>query len=80
MGSWTVAEAKARLSQLIEQERSKGPQTITRRGRAEAVVVAVEEWDRKDQAQGQPRGVLRHFAAEGFGHRNQAPQGSFAKG
>ena len=43
MGNWTVAKAKARLSQLIEQARSKGPQTITRHGRAEAVVVSVEE-------------------------------------
>ena len=27
---WTVAQAKARLSELIEKPRTRGPQTITR--------------------------------------------------
>lgn len=45
--TWTVAEAKARLSELLEQARSKGPQTITRHGRTAAVVVSSEEWERK---------------------------------
>jgi len=45
--TWTVAEAKARLSELLEQARSKGPQVITRHGRTTAVVVSPEEWERK---------------------------------
>jgi prevent-host-death family protein len=45
--TWTVAEAKARFSELIDRARSRGPQTITRRGRAAAVVVAADEWERK---------------------------------
>jgi len=52
IGQWTVAEAKARLSELIEQARSKGPQTITRHGRTAAVVVSAEEWDRKSKRAG----------------------------
>ena len=44
---WTVAEAKASLSKLLEQAQSRGPQTITRRGRKAAVVVAADEWERK---------------------------------
>ncbi len=32
ISDWTVAAAKARLSELIERARAKGPQTITRRG------------------------------------------------
>ena len=44
--TWTVAEAKAKFSQVIEQART-GPQTITRNGRLAAVVVAVEEWERR---------------------------------
>lgn len=51
-GDWTVAEAKSRFSELIEQARSKGPQTITKHGRAAAVVVSTEEWERKSKRTG----------------------------
>ena len=44
---WTVAEAKAKFSEVIERARSEGPQTITRKGRTAAVVVGAEEWQRK---------------------------------
>jgi prevent-host-death family protein len=46
-GNWSVAEAKARFSQLIEQAQSKGPQTITKHGEVAAVVVSAQEWSRK---------------------------------
>jgi prevent-host-death family protein len=46
MPTWTVAEAKAKFSQVIEQART-GPQTITRNGRPAAVVVSAEEWERR---------------------------------
>jgi prevent-host-death family protein len=49
---WTVANAKAKLSQLIEQAQAKGPQTITRHGVAAAVVVSVDEWNRKTKRTG----------------------------
>jgi prevent-host-death family protein len=42
---WSVADAKARLSSVIEQARI-GPQVITRNGRPTAVVVLIEEWER----------------------------------
>ena len=32
-GTWTVAEAKAKFSEVIERAQSGGPQTITRNGR-----------------------------------------------
>jgi prevent-host-death family protein len=47
MDTWTVADAKTRLSVLIARARSNGPQTITRRGRDAVVVVSAEEWERK---------------------------------
>ena len=50
--SWTVAEAKAKLSQLIEQAQLKGPQTITRHGRSAVVLVSFEEWERKTKRVG----------------------------
>jgi prevent-host-death family protein len=50
--SWTVAEAKAKLSEVIEQAAASGPQTITRNGRKAAVVVSAEEWERKTKRVG----------------------------
>lgn len=50
--SWTVAETKARLSEVIERARSMGPQTITRHGRSVAVVVSPQEWERRTRHTG----------------------------
>lgn len=49
---WTVAEAKAKFSKIIERAMTEGPQTITRNGRTAAVVVGAEEWQRKTQRVG----------------------------
>jgi prevent-host-death family protein len=40
---WTVAEAKARLSELLRRAREKGPQRIGTR--VQYVVIAAEQWD-----------------------------------
>jgi prevent-host-death family protein len=58
--SWTVAEAKAKLSEVIEKARSAGPQTITRNGRSAAIVVGAEEWERKTKRVGN---LAEFFAA-----------------
>lgn len=50
--TWTVAEAKAKFSEVIERAVTKGPQTVTRHGRTAAVVVAAEEWERKAKRTG----------------------------
>jgi prevent-host-death family protein len=52
MSEWTVASAKARLSEVIDRALSEGPQSITRRGRDTVVVVSAEEWDRKTKRAG----------------------------
>ena len=44
MARWQVQEAKMRLSQLIEEAQSKGPQMITRHGVDRAVVVSIEDF------------------------------------
>lgn len=44
MKMWQVQEAKARLSELIEKVRSEGPQTITRHGKARAVLLSIEDY------------------------------------
>jgi prevent-host-death family protein len=55
--TWTVAQAKAKFSQVIEKARSLGPQTITRNGRVAAVVVAAEGREKKT------KGSLAEFFA-----------------
>jgi prevent-host-death family protein len=57
---WTVAEAKAKFSEMIERAMSEGPQTITRKGRTAAVVVGAEEWQRKTMRVGN---LAEFFAA-----------------
>ena len=50
--TWTVAEAKAKLSELLDKAKSEGPQKITKHGRAVAVVASVEEWGHKAKRHG----------------------------
>jgi prevent-host-death family protein len=50
--NWTIANAKARLSELIEKARRDGPQVITKNGRSTAVLVSIEEWERKTARSG----------------------------
>ncbi|MGC1416398.1 MAG: type II toxin-antitoxin system Phd/YefM family antitoxin [Candidatus Acidiferrum sp.] len=57
---WTVAEAKAKLSEVIERAQSSGPQRITRHGKDAAVLVSAEEWRRKTKR----KGSLAEFFAE----------------
>ncbi|MCC7050111.1 MAG: type II toxin-antitoxin system Phd/YefM family antitoxin [Alphaproteobacteria bacterium] len=50
--AWTVAEAKAKFSEVIDRARESGPQTITRNGKLAAVVVSPEEWQRRTKREG----------------------------
>jgi len=64
---WTVAEAKAKLSRVIEDAQTRGPQTITRRGRRAAVVVDAEEWERRTQRAGTLADFFRTSPLRGSG-------------
>jgi prevent-host-death family protein len=44
-----LAEAKAKLSELVERARSEGPQQITVHKRPAAYLVSAEEWKRRTQ-------------------------------
>ncbi len=57
---WTVAEAKAKLSKVIEHAQKEGPQVITRNGRRAVVVVDAEEWERRTKRSGN---LAEFFAA-----------------
>ena len=58
--TWTVAEAKAKLSEVIVRAHTEGPQTITRHGKNAVVVVSTEEWERKTKCKGN---LAEFFAA-----------------
>jgi prevent-host-death family protein len=49
--TWTLANAKARLSEVIERAQT-GPQIITRHGKPSAVLVSADEWARKTTRKG----------------------------
>jgi prevent-host-death family protein len=57
---WTVAEAKAKFSEVIELARSATPQTVTRNGRPAVVIVSAEEWERKTKR----KGTLAEFLSD----------------
>jgi prevent-host-death family protein len=59
-GTWTVVEAKAKFSELVDRARGDGPQTITKNGRTAAVLVSAEEWERKTRRSGN---LAEFFAA-----------------
>lgn len=52
MRQWPVQDAKARFSELLETCLVEGPQMVSRRGEAKAVLVPLEEWKRLSE---QPR-------------------------
>ena len=46
MTTWPVQDAKARFSEMLDNCLTDGPQTISRRGVAEAVLVPIDQWRR----------------------------------
>ena len=64
---WTVAEAKAKLSEVIERAASEGPQKITRHGEPAAVLVSTAEWERKTQRKGNLAEFFAHSPLRGAG-------------
>ena len=58
--AWPIADAKARLSEVIDRAIEAGPQVITRHGRPTAVLVSTDEWTRKTRRKGN---LAEFFAA-----------------
>ena len=44
--NWQVQAAKARFSEMVERALKEGPQTVTRHGKAVAVLVPADEYRR----------------------------------
>jgi len=75
--SWTVAEAKAKFSEIIEKAMSEEPQTIARKGRTAAVVVGAEEWQRKTKRVANLGRIFCRVSAARIGP--EAPEASSAE-
>ena len=43
-GAWTLAEAKAKFSEVVERALREGPQHVTRNGRPAVVIVPEADW------------------------------------
>lgn len=69
--TWTVAEAKAKLSELIQRAQLDGPQIITRHGRTAVVMVGAEEWDRKTKRTGSLAEFFASSPLRGSGLKTQ---------
>lgn len=51
-GSWSLAEAKAKFSELVERARTQGPQHLTKNGKDAVVVLSAEDYRRLSQTNG----------------------------
>ena len=65
--TWTVAEAKAKLSEVIDKARRHGPQAITRNGKSAVVVVDADVWERKQGRTGNLADFLVNSPLRGSG-------------
>jgi prevent-host-death family protein len=63
-----VAEAKARFSEVLDRSRDV-PQTVTRNGKRAAVIVSVEEWERRTSRAGTLADFLAASPLRGSGLR-----------
>ncbi|MCH9643726.1 MAG: type II toxin-antitoxin system Phd/YefM family antitoxin [Gammaproteobacteria bacterium] len=46
MRKWQLQEAKARFSELVNKALSKGPQSITVRGKPSAVIISMRDYEK----------------------------------
>ena len=59
---WTLQDAKARFSAVVDAALAGEPQEVTRRGKPAVVVVGAEDWARMTRA-AQATGFAAHLAA-----------------
>ncbi len=77
--TWTVAEAKAKFSEMINKAMSEGPQTVTRNGSTAVVIVSAEEWQRKTKRVGTLADFFAASPLRGSGLKLRRPKGRVRK-
>ena len=50
-GTWSLADAKAKLSEVVERAKTQGPQHLTKNGKDAAVVLSAEDYRRLSEAE-----------------------------
>jgi prevent-host-death family protein len=63
---WQLQEAKARLSEVIDESIRRGPQTVTRHGRPVALVVGADDFRRLSRAGRDFKAFLRAAPIRGL--------------
>jgi len=76
---WTVAEAKAKFSEVLDKAESDGPQTITRNGRTTAIIVGAKEWERRTRRKGTLADFFAASPLRGLGAQIKRPRGRVRK-
>jgi prevent-host-death family protein len=66
MSSWTVTEAKAKFSEVIEKAK-EAPQEVTRHGKPAVFIVSAEEWEKRTQRKGSLAEFLLNSPLAGSG-------------
>lgn len=59
---WQLQTAKARFSELFRRARTEGPQVVTRQGKEQVVVLAVEQFAQLTKRDRQPKSLVKFFA------------------
>ena len=77
--TWTLAEAKAKFSEVVEQAQKRGPQTITKNGRTAVVIVSAEEWERKTHRLGSLADFFAASPLRGSGLKVRRAKGGLRK-
>jgi prevent-host-death family protein len=56
--AWSLADAKAKFSEVVERALTQGPQRVTRHGKDAVVIVRADEWARRTK---KPATLLEFF-------------------
>ena len=75
--TWSVAAAKAHLSEVIERARHEGPQTITRNSKKVVVVVSVDEWEQRTKPKESLVEFFQNSPLRGSGLELEPEKGGF---
>ena len=54
MRTWSIQDAKARFSELLDTCLREGPQLVTKHGADAAVLVPIDDWHRLQRSAGSP--------------------------
>jgi prevent-host-death family protein len=77
--TWTLTEAKAKFSELVERAKSEGPQKITKHGRTTAVIVAADQWKEKSLRKGSLADFLMASPLRGSGTKVKRLRGGLRR-